>query len=78
MGYNPQESLENTVNTMGTLVGVHHIVPWDKHPMTQLIGRVSLDTSIEDGDTNKSIGWNNVSLGVETERIEIWGEYNTN
>ena len=23
MGYNPQESLENTLNTMGTLLGVH-------------------------------------------------------
>ena len=28
MRYNPQESLENTINTMGTLVGVHPIVPW--------------------------------------------------
>ena len=28
MGYNPQESLENTINTMGTLLGVHPIVPW--------------------------------------------------
>ena len=27
MGYNPQESLENTINTMGTLLGVHPIVP---------------------------------------------------
>ena len=27
MGYNPQESLENT-NTMGTLLWVHPIVPW--------------------------------------------------
>ena len=27
MGYNPQESLENTINTMGTLFGVHPIVP---------------------------------------------------
>ena len=26
--YNPQESLENTINTMGTLLGVHPIVPW--------------------------------------------------
>ena len=35
MGYNPQESLENTLNTMGTLLGVHSIVPWKtkkKHP----------------------------------------------
>ena len=24
----PQESLENTINTMGTLLGVHPIVPW--------------------------------------------------
>ena len=28
MGYNPQDSLENTINTMGTLLGVHPIVPW--------------------------------------------------
>ena len=28
MGYNLQESLENTINTMGTLSGVHPIVPW--------------------------------------------------
>ena len=28
MGYNPQESLENAINTMGTLLGVHPIVPW--------------------------------------------------
>ena len=28
MGYNPQESLENTIKTMGTLLGVHPIVPW--------------------------------------------------
>ena len=27
MGYNPQESLENTINTLGTLLGVHRIVP---------------------------------------------------
>ena len=27
MSYNPQESLENTINTMGTLLGVHPIVP---------------------------------------------------
>ncbi len=27
MGYNPQESLENTINTLGTLLGVHPIVP---------------------------------------------------
>ena len=25
----PQESLENTINTMGTLLGVHPIVPWN-------------------------------------------------
>ncbi len=25
---NPQESLENAANTMGTLLGVHPIVPW--------------------------------------------------
>ena len=28
MGYSPQESLGNTINTMGTLLGVHLIVPW--------------------------------------------------
>ena len=28
MGYNHQDSLENTVNTMGTLLGVHPIVHW--------------------------------------------------
>ncbi len=28
MGYNPQEALENPINTMGTLLGVHPIVPW--------------------------------------------------
>ena len=28
MGNNLQESLENTINTMGTLLGVHPIVPW--------------------------------------------------
>ena len=28
MGYNPQESLENTTNAMVTLLGVHPIVPW--------------------------------------------------
>ena len=28
MGYNPQEALENTINTVGTLLGVHPIVPW--------------------------------------------------
>ena len=27
MGYDPQESLDNTTNTMGTLLGVHPIVP---------------------------------------------------
>ncbi len=26
--YNPQEIVENTINTMGTLLGVHPIVPW--------------------------------------------------
>ena len=26
--YNPQESLEYTINTMGTLLEVHPIVPW--------------------------------------------------
>ena len=28
VGYNPQESLEKTINAMGTLLGVHPIVPW--------------------------------------------------
>ena len=28
MGYYPQESLENPINTMDTLLGVHPIVPW--------------------------------------------------
>ena len=28
MGSNPQESLENPINTMDTLLGVHPIVPW--------------------------------------------------
>ena len=28
MGCNPRESLENTINTMATLLGVHPIVPW--------------------------------------------------
>ena len=29
MGYNnPQESLENTINTMGTLLWVHPVVLW--------------------------------------------------
>ena len=28
IGHNPQESLENTINIMGTLLGVHPIVPW--------------------------------------------------
>ena len=32
MGYNPQESLENAINTMGTLLGVHPIVPWNVLP----------------------------------------------
>ena len=27
MDYSPQEPLENTINTMGTLLGVHPIVP---------------------------------------------------
>ena len=27
LGYNPQESLENTINTMGTLLGVHPVAP---------------------------------------------------
>ena len=27
VSYSPEESLENTINTMGTLLGVHPIVP---------------------------------------------------
>ena len=27
MGYSPQESLENTINTIGTLLGVHPTIP---------------------------------------------------
>ena len=34
MCYNPQESLENTLNTMGTLLGVHPIVPLLKRTAT--------------------------------------------
>ena len=35
MGYNPQESLENTINTMGTrTLGVHPIGTWKKVPVT--------------------------------------------
>ena len=30
MGYNPQESPENTINTMHTLLGVHPSVSWFK------------------------------------------------
>ena len=26
--FHPQEFVENTINTMGTLLGVHPIVPW--------------------------------------------------
>ena len=32
MGYIPQESLENTINTMGTLLGVQPIVAWRLQP----------------------------------------------
>ena len=35
MGYNPQESLENTISTMGTLLGVHPIVPRDYDSCTK-------------------------------------------
>ena len=31
MDSNPQESLENPINTMDTLLGVHPIVPWNTH-----------------------------------------------
>ena len=41
MGYNPQESLQNTMNTMGTLLGVHPRVPWimemENYPLLFLI-----------------------------------------
>ena len=41
MGYNPQESLQNTMNTMGTLLGVHPCVPWimemENYPLLFLI-----------------------------------------
>ena len=30
ISYIPQESLENTINIMGTLLGVHPIIPWKK------------------------------------------------
>ncbi len=30
MGYNPQESLENTINTMGTLLAHSAKGPWNK------------------------------------------------
>ncbi len=33
MNYNPQESLENAINTMGTLV--HPIVPWKYRQISQ-------------------------------------------
>ncbi len=32
MGYNLQESLENTINTMGTLSGVHPIIRLPVNP----------------------------------------------
>ncbi len=40
----PQESLENTINTMGTLLGVHPIVPWvkDLHKLSYIIPRPQL------------------------------------
>ena len=37
MGYNPQESLENTINTMGTLLGVDQIVPWTTRNLIFLV-----------------------------------------
>ena len=37
MENNPQESLENPLNTMGTLLGVHPIVPWMIHRFIHLI-----------------------------------------
>ena len=51
MGYNPQESLENTINTMGTLLGVQPIVPWirnthktyHKQPTPAMLHSMDLD-----------------------------------
>ena len=31
IGYSPQESLGNTINITGTLLGVHPIAPWTDH-----------------------------------------------
>ena len=43
--FHPQESLENTINTMGTLLGVHPIVPWRSVSLgvTKCHGSVPLD-----------------------------------
>ena len=51
MGYNPQESLENTTNTMSTLSGVHPSVPWVKLIawyifLFAIIGNMVLDTCL--------------------------------
>ena len=51
MGYSPQESLENTINTMGpgTLLGVHLIVPWKS------LKTITTDTHIASLGSNSSI-----------------------
>ena len=47
MGYNLQESLENTINTMGTLLGVHPIVPWQTpKSFTKLLAAGILDKNL--------------------------------
>ena len=40
MDCNPQESLENTTNTMSTLLGVHPIVPWTEGTLDRGWGSV--------------------------------------
>ena len=61
MGYNPQESLENTINTMGTLLGVHPIVPWYKMVSP---GRLLSMKGVKCGAENKWTKINGVSLGL--------------
>ena len=43
MCYNPQESLENTINTMGTLLGVHPSVP--SHCVLTILKNIYSDSS---------------------------------
>ena len=63
MGYNPQESLENTLNTMGTLLGVHSIVPWKtkknirKHTETPGCNGFFSDFSTTLGENQKNLGF---------------------